>query len=169
MGSLGTLAQAEQSDMDVWVCHESGSERKRTHRVAQEMPTAGNLGCQPGRRGALLPDRPRPFRTAVSATRQLSSEDCGTTQHYLLLDEFYRTAIWLAGRTPIWWLVPVYEEANYDRVHPRADCPSASSAPTKPWTWAIWPTSRPGNSSGPGSGSCSRASSRRTNRCSNSC
>jgi adenylate cyclase class 1 len=46
---------------------------------------------------------------------QLSSEDCGTTQHYLLLDEFYRTAIWLAGRTPIWWLVPVYEEAAYDR------------------------------------------------------
>jgi adenylate cyclase class 1 len=46
---------------------------------------------------------------------QLSSEDCGTTQHYLLLDEFYRTAIWLAGRTPIWWLVPVYEEASYDR------------------------------------------------------
>ncbi|MGH8333632.1 MAG: class I adenylate cyclase, partial [Pseudomonas fluorescens] len=37
------------------------------------------------------------------------------TQHYLLLDEFYRTAIWLAGRTPIWWLVPVYEEASYDR------------------------------------------------------
>ena len=44
---------------------------------------------------------------------QLSSDDCGTTQHYLLLDEFYRTAIWLAGRTPIWWLVPVYEETRY--------------------------------------------------------
>ncbi len=43
---------------------------------------------------------------------QLSSDDCGTTQHYLLLDEFYRTAIWLAGRTPIWWLVPVYEETR---------------------------------------------------------
>ena len=23
-----------------------------------------------------------------------------------VLDEFYRTAIWLAGRTPLWWLVP---------------------------------------------------------------
>ena len=44
---------------------------------------------------------------------QLTSDDCGTTQHYLLLDEFYRTAIWLGGRTPLWWLVPVYEEANY--------------------------------------------------------
>ncbi|WP_206237707.1 class I adenylate cyclase, partial [Pseudomonas viridiflava] len=45
---------------------------------------------------------------------QLSSDDCGTTQHYLLLDEFYRAAIWLAGRTPMWWLVPVYEEQNYE-------------------------------------------------------
>jgi adenylate cyclase class 1 len=48
----------------------------------------------------------------------------------LLLDEFYRTAIWLAGRTPIWWLVPVYEEAL--RRTPTRCCPSASSAPTNP-------------------------------------
>lgn len=45
---------------------------------------------------------------------QLTSDDCGTTQHYLLLDEFYRTAIWLGGRTPLWWLVPVYEEGRYE-------------------------------------------------------
>ena len=43
----------------------------------------------------------------------LGIEDCGTTQHYLLLDEFYRTAILLGGRFPLWWLVPVYEEARY--------------------------------------------------------
>ncbi|MDI9730628.1 hypothetical protein, partial [Stutzerimonas stutzeri] len=42
------------------------------------------------------------------------SDDCGTTQHYLLLDEFYRTALWLGGRTPLWWLVPDYEEHRYD-------------------------------------------------------
>src|SRR3546814_3873358 len=46
-----------------------------------------------------------------------SSDVCSSdlTQHYLLLDEFYRTAIWLAGCTPIWWLVPVYEEENYEQ------------------------------------------------------
>src|SRR5690606_34716232 len=55
---------------------------------------------------------PARFTQGDRETR-LTSDDCGTTQHYLLLDEFYRTAIWLAGRTPLWWLVPVYEEARY--------------------------------------------------------
>lgn len=31
-----------------------------------------------------------------------------------MLDEFYRTALWLGGRTPLWWLVPDYEEHRYD-------------------------------------------------------
>lgn len=76
------------------------------------MPIARGLGGKPGRRGAFLPDRharlcPGPTR------RPTGSDDCGTTQHYLLLDEFYRTTLWLAGRTPLWWLVPVYQEHNY--------------------------------------------------------
>ena len=34
----------------------------------------------------------------------LTGENCGSAQHYLLLDEFYRTGILLAGRWPAWWL-----------------------------------------------------------------
>src|SRR5690606_40688033 len=41
-------------------------------------------------------------------------EDCGSAQHYLLLDEFYRTSILLAGSCPLWWLIPVYYEADYE-------------------------------------------------------
>src|SRR5690606_28456625 len=40
--------------------------------------------------------------------------DCGTTQHYLLLDEFYRTAICLGGRTRMRRMVPAFEEARYE-------------------------------------------------------
>ena len=36
----------------------------------------------------------------------LTGENCGTAQHYLLLDEFYRTGILLAGRLPAWGMVP---------------------------------------------------------------
>src|SRR5690606_23481980 len=36
-----------------------------------------------------------------------------SSQHYLLLDEFFRTALWLGGRTPTWWLVPTEQEARY--------------------------------------------------------
>lgn len=68
MGSLGSLAQEEQSDLDLWVCH------------APELEPGGD----------------------------------GNTQHFLLLDEFYRSAIWLGGRTPLWWLVPPAHERRYD-------------------------------------------------------
>jgi adenylate cyclase class 1 len=35
------------------------------------------------------------------ASSPLSSESSGQTQHYLLLEEFYRTALFIAGRTPL--------------------------------------------------------------------
>ena len=41
-------------------------------------------------------------------------EDCGSTQHILLLDEFYRTAVRTAGKRILWNMVPGEEEAHYD-------------------------------------------------------
>ncbi|MEG0246685.1 MAG: class I adenylate cyclase [Pseudomonas sp.] len=112
MGSLGSLAQAEQSDMDLWVCHapDLGDDQLgELRRKCQLLETwAASLGAEAH---FFLID-PQGF-TQGERDGQLGSDDCGTTQHYLLLDEFYRTAIWLAGRTPLWWLVPVYEEHNY--------------------------------------------------------
>lgn len=40
--------------------------------------------------------------------------DCGSTQHILLLDEFYRTAVRLAGKRILWNMVPCDEEEHYD-------------------------------------------------------
>ena len=114
MGSLGTLAQADQSDMDVWVCHGpdlSDDELAELRKKCQLLETwAATQGAEAH---FFLIDPARFVRG--ERDNQLSSDDCGTTQHYLLLDEFYRTAIWLAGRTPIWWLVPVYEEEDYEQ------------------------------------------------------
>ncbi|MCV4289878.1 class I adenylate cyclase [Pseudomonas capsici] len=112
MGSLGTLAQAEQSDMDVWVCHDSDLAPEAIAELRRKCQAleiwAESMGAEAH---FFLIDAQR-FRAGDRDT-QLSSDDCGTSQHYLLLDEFYRTAIWLAGRTPMWWLVPVYEEERY--------------------------------------------------------
>jgi adenylate cyclase class 1 len=112
MGSLGTLAQADQSDMDVWVCHapDLGENELAELRKKCQLLEAWALGM--GAEAHFFLIEPTRFVLGERDT-QLSSDDCGTTQHYLLLDEFYRTAIWLAGRTPIWWLVPVYEETRY--------------------------------------------------------
>ncbi len=117
MGSLGTVAQAEQSDMDLWVCHDPHLPATDVAELQKKCSLleawAATLGAEVH---CFLID-PARF-TIGDREAQLTSDDCGTTQHYLLLDEFYRTAIWLGGRTPLWWLVPVYEEANYtDYTH----------------------------------------------------
>ena len=46
----------------------------------------------------------------------LSSESSGTAQHYLLLDEFYRTGVLIEGRPPVLWLVPPNIEKNYPEI-----------------------------------------------------
>lgn len=114
MGSLGTLAQAEQSDMDVWVCHAPDLEEPELNELRKKCQLLEIWAASLGAEAHFFLIDPARFVLGDRDT-QLSSEDCGTTQHYLLLDEFYRTAIWLGGRTPIWWLVPVYEESAYDR------------------------------------------------------
>ncbi len=112
MGSLGTLAQAEQSDMDIWVCHAPDLGEAAVAELRRKCQLLETWAASQGAEAHLFLIEPRQFVTGERDSR-LSSDDCGTTQHYLLLDEFYRTAIWLAGRTPLWWLVPVYEEGNY--------------------------------------------------------
>lgn len=113
MGSLGSVAYAEDSDMDFWLCHGADltpaqlAELRKKCDLLQEW--AATLGAQI----YLFLIEPEQFASGQDNDRQLSLDDCGTTQHYLLLDEFYRTALWLAGRIPIWWLVPVYEEHRY--------------------------------------------------------
>jgi adenylate cyclase class 1 len=114
MGSLGTLAQADQSDMDVWVCHAPDMSENELGELRKKCQLLEVWAASQGAEAHFFLIDPARFVLGERDT-QLSSEDCGTTQHYLLLDEFYRTAIWLAGRTPIWWLVPVYEESAYDR------------------------------------------------------
>lgn len=112
MGSLGTVAQAEQSDMDVWVCHAPGFSTQELLELRKKCDLLGAWAASQGAEAHFFLIDPARF-TVGDREAQLTSDDCGTTQHYLLLDEFYRTALWLAGRTPLWWLVPVYEEQRY--------------------------------------------------------
>ncbi|AKJ96969.1 MULTISPECIES: class I adenylate cyclase [Pseudomonas] len=114
MGSLGTLAQADQSDMDVWVCHGPDLSDDELAELRKKCQLLEAWAATQGAEAHFFLIDPVRF-VRGERDNQLSSDDCGTTQHYLLLDEFYRTAIWLAGRTPIWWLVPVYEEDNYEQ------------------------------------------------------
>ncbi len=111
MGSCGSIAQAEDSDLDIWLCHRSDLDHSALQQLQDKADAlsawAAGLGLD---LHFFLMDSEQ-FRRGER--ERLSADGAGTSQHYLLLDEFYRSAILLAGRYPIWWLVPPDEEANY--------------------------------------------------------
>jgi adenylate cyclase class 1 len=112
MGSTGTIAYSDKSDFDVWVCHREDLSKLELKelQLKTERITEWCAGFRLEVNFFLI--NTQLFRQGKIA--QLSSESSGSTQHMLLLEEFYRTSILLAGRYPIWWLVPPEYEKDYD-------------------------------------------------------
>ena len=112
MGSTGTLAHSEASDVDLWLCHDPmiSLEQKKllTEKAFKIDEWANSLGLE---LHTFLMDADA-FRQGAT-TNEMDKESSGSAQHYLLLDEFYRTAILLAGRYPLWWLIPPDFEDQY--------------------------------------------------------
>ena len=100
MGSTSSVGQSCSSDLDIWVCHQSwldSEERQLLQRKCSLLESwAASLGVEVS---FFLIDENR-FRHNESGS--LGGEDCGSTQHILLLDEFYRTAVRLAGGRILW-------------------------------------------------------------------
>ncbi len=111
MGSAGTIAYAEDSDFDIWVCHRPDLTATQREQLARKLDGirdyATTLGLETH---FFLMDVERFRRGELDA---LSHESCGDMQHHLLLEEFYRTALLVAGRYPLWWLVPPEHEQQY--------------------------------------------------------
>lgn len=112
MGSTGTLGHSGESDLDLWVVHRAGIEPEGIAALRAKLDAIGVWARDYGLELHCFLMEPDSFRADLRAS--LNEEDCGTTQHYLLLDEFYRTALLLAGKPPLWWMVPPEEEGQYD-------------------------------------------------------
>jgi len=117
MGSVGSIGYSQASDLDIWVCHspELGAAAVRDLELKCELISrwaAEKINLEV-HFFAMTAER---FQ--AGHTSSLSSEASGSAQHFLLLDEFYRTALWIAGKLPLWWFVPSSQEANYaDYTH----------------------------------------------------
>ena len=112
MGSSGTIAYTSKSDFDIWLVHSPGLSRAQVEQLQEKARCIENwaLGLRLEVHFFVLD--PETFREGKHDS--LSSESSGTAQHYLLLDEFYRSGLLLAGRYPVWWLVPPQEEYHYE-------------------------------------------------------
>ncbi|NPU91617.1 MAG: class I adenylate cyclase [Gammaproteobacteria bacterium] len=114
MGSTGTVAHSESSDMDIWICYDPGIPQEAIDELQDKLSAIERWADETGLEVHFFLMDPIKFRAGVRS--DLSGEDCGSAQHYLLLDEFYRTSIMVAGRYPLWWMVPAYNEKNYDAL-----------------------------------------------------
>lgn len=112
MGSAGSIAQSDTSDLDIWVCHNPQLNSIQYRALERKCELISQWAAQ-----HIHLETHFFLMTGDSFQHgkcfNLSSEASGSAQHYLLLDEFYRTALWIAGKVPLWWFVPASQEKNY--------------------------------------------------------
>ena len=114
MGSSGTVAYSRRSDFDIWLCHRPDLEANALEELTRKAGAISRWAASLGLEAHFFTIDAEKFRAGHAGP--LSSENSGSTQHDLLLDEFYRTGLLLAGRFPIWWLVPPELESRYTEV-----------------------------------------------------
>ncbi len=112
MGSCGSLGHSGGSDLDIWLCHNPSLSAQEL-AVLQQKCTAIEQWAETISLEVhfFLMDAEKFMR---GERNDLDGEDCGSAQHQLLLDEFYRTAILLEGCYPLWWIVPPEYETHYE-------------------------------------------------------
>ncbi len=114
IGSVGTVAQGRGSDIDMWLCYEGDKvppealETLKTKLALIEAQADANPGLEIH---FFLMDMDAIRRNDFGFS---DKESAGSTQAKLLKEEFYRTVLVLAGKTPAWWCTtPNNDEAAY--------------------------------------------------------
>jgi adenylate cyclase class 1 len=117
MGSFGSIAQNSQSDIDLWVCFQPGLDKESLRQLDKK--------CKKISEWSKRHELDLTFFLINNETFQeekkhaFNHEGSGSTQHYLLLDEFYRTAIHWAGQLPAWIFVSPSQEYDYQKYSRR--------------------------------------------------
>lgn len=113
MGSTSSVGQSSESDFDVWICYPYQLEVERVELLDKKAwkitRWAERLGVELN--FFLIPDNK--FR--IGNDTNMTKDACGSSQHMLLLDEFYRTALRVAGKRILWRQIPFEHEQNYDQ------------------------------------------------------
>jgi len=113
MGSMGSLGQTAGSDMDFWLCYSGDLDERGRRLLRHKAALLENRAAEVGLHAHFFLMHAESFRDG--AAEQLSKESSGHTQHTLLLEEFYRTGILIAGNPVLWWVVPPEHEHDYTR------------------------------------------------------
>ena len=112
MGSPGTIAYSRDSDLDMWLCHDPELDAPAVEQLAAKARKLEQFAAEVGLEVHFFVFDSERFRRGETLT--LSDESSGSSQHSLLLDEFYRSSLLVAGLKPLWWRVPSAHDDDYD-------------------------------------------------------
>ncbi|MBF0100684.1 MAG: class I adenylate cyclase [Desulfobacterales bacterium] len=114
VGSIGTIAQTNDSDIDYWVCIEKEKIDEETYHffkvklesIEKWVMTKFNTEIHF-------------FVVDIVSAREnrfgeSDSESSGSAQSKLLKEEFYRTMLFIAGKIPLWCVTPTWLNEKYD-------------------------------------------------------
>lgn len=111
IGSAGTIAYTDRSDLDIWVCHRSDLTEEQVLSLQAKCDKLTQWANTLELEANFFVLTPESIREGHIET--MSEESSGTAQHLLLIEEFYRSGLLLSGRIPAWWLVPPDMENQY--------------------------------------------------------
>ena len=112
MGSVGTIAQSESSDLDIWVCSKPGLSQASLKELNEKSEKISEWALSFGLEVHFFIMGLDDFKKGKLS--ELNEESSGSAQKLLLLDEFYRTAIFIGGRIPLWWFIPDNQAFEYN-------------------------------------------------------
>ena len=113
MGSFGSISQTSSSDLDIWICVRDGLSSDEHSLLSQKAKRISKWAAQFNVEiNFYLMDQQR-FRNEHYAD-SLTAENSGSAQYMLLLDEFYRSAVRLAGKPLLWLHLWVENEQDYE-------------------------------------------------------
>ncbi|GGP62646.1 adenylate cyclase [Shewanella algicola] len=105
MGSTASFGQHFKSDVDVWLVYKPHLTQSELNLISHKnaLLTQWFAGFDFEVNFYLV--HPQQFiqSNAFDSNQSLGLEHSGTSQHWLLLEEFYRSHICLAGKTVAWW------------------------------------------------------------------
>ncbi len=111
MGSTSSIGQSQSSDLDIWVCIRPELSLQNRRLLEDKCTCISQWALTQGvEANFFLIDE---HRFIDNFSEAMTGDNCGSSQHLLLLDEFYRSAVLLAGRRLLWYMVPPEMEDCY--------------------------------------------------------
>ncbi|MDU5696167.1 MAG: class I adenylate cyclase [Haemophilus parainfluenzae] len=113
MGSFGSISQTSASDLDIWICHQDDLSEQEQQRLAEKTKKISQWASTYHVEMHFYLMTQQRFRNERYSD-PLTKENSGSAQYMLLLEEFYRSAVRLAGKPLLWLHLWVEDEKQYE-------------------------------------------------------